>query len=130
MQARTLLSVAEPDVEAEEGTRTLVRQILGAISQYEAWLVSARLRAGREMKRAKGGYSAGRPRYGFRASGRALVPVVEEQAVINRAKALRRQGMSLRQVASRLTDEGHRPRSGRSWHPATVSRIVATERHA
>jgi DNA invertase Pin-like site-specific DNA recombinase len=65
---KEVVSVAEPDIMAEDGQRTLIRQIFGAISQYEASVISARLRAGREMKNARGGYAYGRPAYGWRPS--------------------------------------------------------------
>jgi DNA invertase Pin-like site-specific DNA recombinase len=125
---KQVISVAEPDVDSLDGQRKLVRVILGAISEYEAWLIAARLRAAREMKKARGGYWAGRPPYGLRASNGALVKVPEEQAVIKRAKTLRKTGLSYRQIAARLDAEGHRPRSGRDWHPTMVARVVAPDR--
>jgi DNA invertase Pin-like site-specific DNA recombinase len=125
---RDILSVAEPGLVAEDGQRTLIRQILGAISQYEGWLIAARLRAGREMKRARGGYAAGRPPYGYRATRGALEPVPDEQAAIGEAIELRSQGMSLRQIARQLTEHGHRPKGSGVWHPPQVARLLDARR--
>jgi DNA invertase Pin-like site-specific DNA recombinase len=125
---RDIVSVAEPDLVAEDGQRTLIRQILGAVSQYEGWLIAARLRAGREMKRARGGYAAGRPPYGYRANRGALEPLPQEQEAISVAKELRRRGMSLRQIAQRLTQEGHRPKGGGVWHPPQIARLLQPPR--
>ena len=121
---RDVVSIAEPDVMAEDGHRTLIRQILGAIAEYEAWIISARLRTGREMKRARGGYASGRPPYGFRAEGGELVAAPEEQEAIRLAKRLRKSGLSYRDIAHRLQAEGLHPRSGGRWHPPMVSRLV------
>jgi hypothetical protein len=41
-----VLSVAEPDIDAEDGQRKLVRVIMGGIAEYKAWLIRERLRAG------------------------------------------------------------------------------------
>jgi DNA invertase Pin-like site-specific DNA recombinase len=128
MAGKGVVSVAEPDITEEDGQRTLIRQILGAIAEYEGWLIRARLRAGREMKKAQGGYASGRPPYGYRASRGTLVEVPEEQTIIRKVKKLRRGGLSFRRVAARLDAEGDRPRTGNRWHPTTVARIVATER--
>jgi DNA invertase Pin-like site-specific DNA recombinase len=125
---KDVLSVAEPDITEEDGQRTLIRQILGAIAEYEGWLIRARLRAGREMKKAQGGYASGRPPFGYRASRGTLVKVPEEQTIIKKAKTLRKAGLSYRGIATRLDAEGHRPRSGRGWHPTMVARVVAPER--
>jgi DNA invertase Pin-like site-specific DNA recombinase len=124
-RGREVASVAEPDVMADDGQRTLIRQIFGAISQYEASLITARMRAGREMKAARGGYAYGRPRYGLRAERGALTTNDREVASIRRALELRREnGLSLRAIGEQLLREGFLPRSGGTWHPTQVSRLL------
>jgi DNA invertase Pin-like site-specific DNA recombinase len=63
-----------PD-DPDDPSRTLVRQVLGAVSQYERSMIALRLRSGRKRKSEKGGYAYGSPPYGFRANGYALVRV-------------------------------------------------------
>lgn len=121
---RRVESVAEPDIEAENGQRTLIRTILGAIAEYEATLIRARMRAGRELKATRGGYAHGRPPYGYRANKGTLLKDPQEQAVIRKARLLRRRGLSFREIADALAAEGHAPRSGRRWHPPMVARLV------
>jgi DNA invertase Pin-like site-specific DNA recombinase len=125
---KDVVSVAEPDAGSDDGPRKLVRQILGAVAEYEAWLIAARLKAGRDLKRSRGEYAQGRPRYGFRAERGDLLPVEEEQAVIRLARKLSKQGMSLRQIAQSLDHEGHHPRTGGAWHPPMVARLLRTDR--
>lgn len=55
---KQVVSVAEPDINAEDGHRKLVRVILGVIAEYEVWLIAVRLRAARDLKRSRGGYAA------------------------------------------------------------------------
>jgi DNA invertase Pin-like site-specific DNA recombinase len=112
--------VAEPD----NPTATLVRQILGAVSQYERAMIRLRMEAGKARKRDAGGYIGGQPRYGYRADGHDLVPNLEEQRQISRMRRWRREGKSLRDIADRLNDEGVPPARGDRWHPMTVGRVL------
>lgn len=119
-----VLSVTEPDIDSENATRILVRQVLGAIAQYERAVIRGRMMAGKAAKVARGGYGGGRPRFGFRAEGGTLVPDTEEQAVIALARQLRSDGLSLREIASRLDASGATPKAGGTWHPIQVRRIL------
>lgn len=120
----TVLSVTEPDLDGEDKTRVLVRQILGAINEYERRVIVERMQSGRAAKAAKGGYAFGSPPYGWTSKDGVLVPVPEEQEAIKLAKRLHRQGSSLREIAEKLTEEGYEPRRGEGWHPQTVARII------
>jgi DNA invertase Pin-like site-specific DNA recombinase len=113
--------------DPDDPMRTAMRQMMGVFAQLERSMIVARLRRGREMKRATGGYAAGRPRYGYRADGGSLVPVPEEQRAITLARRLRKRGLSYRQLADRLEAEGLLPRSGGRWHPAMVSRLMKSD---
>jgi DNA invertase Pin-like site-specific DNA recombinase len=121
-----VLSVSEPDVDSDDPTRVLVRQVLGAISQYERVLIKSRMVAGKQAKIARGGYGGGRPPFGSRAEGRELVPEPREQKVIALVRQLHDEGLSTRQIADRLDDAGRdfRPRSGEHWSSVQVWRIL------
>jgi DNA invertase Pin-like site-specific DNA recombinase len=123
----TVLSVTEADVDSEEPTRVMVRQILGAVAQYERATIRQRVMGGKAAKVAAGGYGGGRPPYGWRAEGRELVEDADEQAVIAFMRQLHEEGFSLRQIVARLEDAGHRPKLGRRWHPAAVNAILARQ---
>lgn len=106
-------------------SRTLIRQVLGAVSQYERALIRLRLAGGRARKAASGGYAYGAPPYGSRSDGRgSLVPDDAETAVLNRMRTDRAGGASLRQIAARLNGDGVKPRRGDVWHPQTVARAL------
>lgn len=120
-----VVSVTEPEMEGEDHTRDLVRQVLGAISQYERAVIRSRMASGKAAKARKGGYVGGRPPFGYVAAGGSLVPHPQEQKVIRLAKKLRGQGASYREIARQLEDAGHHPKSGATWAPAQVARITA-----
>ena len=105
--------------------RTMVRQFMGAIAQYERAITRLRLEAGRQRKAAEGGYAGGRPPIGMRAQAGALVVDSRLQSAIARAVELRSVGHSYRDISAILTDEGYRNQKGdASWHPETVRRMV------
>jgi DNA invertase Pin-like site-specific DNA recombinase len=114
--------------DPDDPMRTAMRQMMGVFAQLERGMIVARLRRGRQVKKDLGGYAHGRPPYGFRAEAGELVPVDEQQAVISRARKLSRDGQSLRQIAQTLDNEGHHPRTGGTWHPPMVARLLGDDR--
>ena len=81
----TLVSVQEPDLMANDPTRVLMRQLMGAVAQYDKSQIVAKLRGARMRKRSKEGRCEGRKPYGFYEG---------EAVVIERMKAL--QGRRIR----------------------------------
>ena len=73
-------------------SRKLIRQILGAVAEYERSLIALRLQTGRRHKANRGGYAYGAPGYGQRAVDGELVVDKDEQKVVQEMKKLRRKG--------------------------------------
>ena len=63
------------DDDPNDPSRKLIRQVLGAVNEYEKSVISLRLRSGRRMKAERGGFAYGSPAFGQRAEGKALVQV-------------------------------------------------------
>jgi DNA invertase Pin-like site-specific DNA recombinase len=110
--------------DPDDPSRRFIRQVLGAVSEYERAMISLRLRSGRRRKAAKGGFAYGSPPMGFRAEGRELVPDDGEQAAVARIVELRAEGRSLREIADRLDQEGIKSKRGGRWHPQTLRRVL------
>jgi DNA invertase Pin-like site-specific DNA recombinase len=110
--------------DPDDPSRKLIRQILGAVNEYERGMIKLRLRSGRARKNHNGGYAYGPPPLGFRAEGRQLVADDDEQRVVERIRVLRAEGRSLRQIAEALTEEGFKPKRSTIWHPGSVRLIV------
>lgn len=123
-RGRQVLSVTEPDVGADE-MRVLVRQIMGAIAEYERATIVRRMKDGRALKAERGGFAYGAPAYGQRAQNGELVADEAEQLAIGRIRELSGAGKSLRQVCDALAAEDIRPKRGERWYPATVARVLA-----
>lgn len=117
-------SGTELTVEDGDPTRTLIRQILGALAEWDKAVTVQKLRAARTRIRRTGRRCEGRKPYGASS---------EEGVVILRMKELHARGMSISQIARTFNDEKVKPRSSRragretKWHPTAIQRILARE---
>jgi DNA invertase Pin-like site-specific DNA recombinase len=110
-----LVSVMEPDLLQKDPTRILMRQIFGAIAQYEKAMIVAKLRGARQRRKAATGRCEGAKPYGFHPG---------EAAVLASMRKLREGGNHCAAIAARLNAEGIAPRRGTIWYPMSVSRIL------
>jgi DNA invertase Pin-like site-specific DNA recombinase len=110
-----LVSVAEPDLMANDPTRILMRQLMGAVAQYDKSQIVLKLRGARMRKRAKEGRCEGRKPFGYYEG---------EAAALDRMKALRAEGLGFDRIAARLNDEHVPTRTGRPWHGVVLNRIL------
>jgi DNA invertase Pin-like site-specific DNA recombinase len=111
----TLISVAEPDLMATDPTRILMRQLMGAVAQYDKSQIVLKLRGARMRMRAKEGRCEGRKPYGYYDG---------EQAVIERMQELRAARMGFDRIAAQLNTEGLKTRTGAQWHGLVCNRIL------
>lgn len=125
-QGTPILSASEPDLDTDtdDPTKVLIRQIIGAVSQYERTVIRGRMMAGRAKKREAGGYIGGTLPYGFRLEHGQVLPDPAEQKVVALVGRRMSEGASLRTICAELDSKGFRPRTGASWHPNTIRRIA------
>lgn len=121
-QARVLTADGQ-DLSAgdDDPTRTLIRQVLAAVAQFEKNVLVAKLRAARDRQRHRLGRCEGVKPFGS---------LQGEQAAVDRMRVLRRKPkggkrLSLAAIASRLTQDGYQTRSGSPWAARTVAGILA-----
>jgi DNA invertase Pin-like site-specific DNA recombinase len=113
-----LVPVDAPDHFTDETpTAVMVRQILGAVSEFEKASLVQKLRQARERKRATTG----------RCEGRRPVPekVVREAKRLHRKNPRSGKRRSLRSVASELAKLGVYGPSGKPYGPQSIKRMVA-----
>lgn len=104
----------------DDPTRTLIRQVLGAVSQFEKAVIVSKLKAARVRKRRAEGRCEGRKPFGTRPG---------EAEIVERILKLRRKPrggvrLSFAAIAERLNVEGMKTRTGKPWAPETVRGIV------
>jgi site-specific DNA recombinase len=109
---------------------TLMRQLLGAMAQYQR---AAFLRHTSQCAKAKarrtGTLANGAAPFGYRfdrVAGRMVI-ASDEAAAIRRVFELHWAGRSLRQIMATLHEEGWRARKGTHFHPPQVARIIKRE---
>lgn len=114
-----LISTAEgPDLGNSEPTRKFIRQVMGAVAEYEKTTTVAKLRAARERKRRLTGRCEGRKGYGE-----------NHQELIRRIKTMRRRRrngrrLTWQQIADRLNGEGLRTLDGKEWTLYRVQQLT------
>jgi DNA invertase Pin-like site-specific DNA recombinase len=95
-------------------TSAFIRQVLAAVQELDRAMIVNKLKGARQRKRATGVKVEGRKSYG------EAVP-----ATVERAKSLKAEGLTLRQVAERLTDEGHQTRTGTPYQFTAIGRMIS-----
>ena len=115
-----LIPATAPDFFTEDTpTAVLVRQVLGAISQFEKASLVAKLKAARDRKRAATGKCGGMP---------SLAETRPEVVELARRLRYTRSGRqrSLREISAELAARGFvAERTGRPFEAAQVSRMLA-----
>ena len=110
--------------DPDDPSRKLIRQVLGAVSEYQRAMISMRLRTGRKRKSENGGFAYGSPPFGYRVENGKLVPVEKEKAIIRENVAMRSEGASYERIADTLNDRCiPSPRDG-LWHSTRIRAIV------
>jgi DNA invertase Pin-like site-specific DNA recombinase len=112
-QGIELIAVDSPNAFLDDTpTATLVRQILGAVAQFEKASLVAKLAAARKRTGRMGGQTP----------LAAMRPEVAERVI-----ALRdcQPGMTLRAIADQLAIEGHVTPSGKPYNPSAIARLLS-----
>lgn len=118
-----------PQDDPHDPARTLIRQVMGAVSQYERAMIVKRMADGRRRSVKQGRLIGPAPAFGWIKDpddpGRA-VPDPETYPLVEAAVAKRNSGATLRAVGAYLEDE-----TGRSWSATQVKRVCERyERYA
>ena len=111
-----LIAADAPDsFLSDTPTAVLIRQILGAVHQFDKAMLVQKLRGARDRKSAKlGRRIEGNPDWKPVPSGTR-----------NMAIALAARGLSLRAVSAELANLGHRSPTGKPYGPESIKRMVS-----
>ena len=112
-----LIAVDSPEAFlADTPTAVLIRQILGAVSQFEKASLVAKLKVARVRKRKLTGKCEGRKGYAD-----------TDPALVEQVRNMRRGGLTLEQVGMTLQDEGKLNSAGRRFAPTQIARLLRPE---
>jgi len=94
-------------------TATLVRQVLGAVAQFDKAMTVAKLRLARDRVRKRDGKCEGRKSHAD-----------ERPEVVDLVKRLYKQGMSYRAIGGELAKAGHLNERGKPFHHKSVRAML------
>jgi len=111
----TLIAADKPDAFLDDGpTATMIRQILGVVSQFEKAMAVSKLKGARDRKSAE---------RGRRIEGRKPLAETKPEAVA-KAKQLHKEHYSLRAIAAELAAEGHLNKSGKPYTAQSIANML------
>lgn len=114
-QGIELIAVDSPDsFVSDTPTAVMVRQILGAVRQFQKTELVAKLRGARVRKRRETGRCEGNPNW---------VKTVPD-AAIEAATEMHGRGLSLRAIGTELATAGYLNRNGRPYAAQSVQRML------
>lgn len=112
--------------ENDDPHARLIRQLLGAIADFDRLVTVQKLRAARDRKsREAGRRIEGQRQFGSRPSERPTLARMREL----RRKPRSGERMSFAKIAATLNAEGHATRHGGQWTPEAVRKIVSRGPH-
>lgn len=104
-------------------TDELIRGILLSVARFEKALIRSRIKAALAVKRSRGERVGAAP-YGMKTDGKMLAIHPDETVIVERLRALRASGLTLRAVIDRATAEGLLNRAGKPFTLAAVHKLV------
>ncbi|MCB2168866.1 MAG: recombinase family protein [Deltaproteobacteria bacterium] len=117
-QGFELLSASDGDLLEDDPTRKLVRQVLGAIAEYEKTMIVLKLRAARERKKKRDGKCEGRKGY------REIAPNIIDEIKRLRRKRKGLPRMSYAMIAEELNEKGYKTVDQKPFTASNVGVII------
>ena len=94
------------------------------VAEMERENITKRTSSGRKVKASKGGYSGGRPPYGYSPLNGKLIIVPEEADVVRYVINAKDSGVTYQTICDKLNAEGKTNRSGSKFSISTIQVIV------
>jgi len=114
----SIISATDGDLLEDDPTRKLVRQVLGAIAEYDKTMVVAKLKAARDRIRKRTGKCEGRKSY------QETDPELLEAVKVLRRKPRNGKRLSLQKTVDALTEQGFKTDAGKDITLMTLKNII------
>ena len=124
-----IVSVAE-DFGRESMFAPILEALTAAMAEVERGMITARTSGGRKVKASRGGYSGGRPPYGYDVDKNIKGYVInkEQAEVVRLIFELKGKGSTFQSIVDELNSRGLTNRSGSKWSISSVQVILNNER--
>ena len=118
-----IVSVTEDWSAQDKLTAMILENFLAMAATVERENIRVRTSGGRKIKASKGGYSGGRPPYGYTPLNGRLVIVPEEAEVVRFVIESKDSGKTYQAICDALNKEGKTNRSGTKFSISTIQVI-------
>lgn len=98
--------------------------ILSSFNQMESENIQMRTAMGKEAKATKGGYAGGKPPLGYKSVNGELVVVEEEAEIVRLIYKLRKDGMTMVNIAEELNKRGLKTKQGNEFRHSAIQGIL------
>ena len=98
--------------------------ILSSFNQMESENIQMRTAMGKEAKATKGGYAGGKPPLGYKSVDGELVVVEEEAEIVRLIYKLRKDGMTMVNIAEELNKRGLKTKQGNEFRHSAIQGIL------
>lgn len=98
--------------------------ILSSFNQMESENIQMRTAMGKEAKATKGGYAGGKPPLGYKSVNGELVVVEEEAEIVRLIYKLRKDGMTMVNIAEELNKRGLKTKQGNEFQHSAIQGIL------
>lgn len=119
-----LVSATEEVVNDETGLGNVYKSLMLFVAQQERENISKRTSGGRRVKAARGGYSGGRPPYGYTPQNGKLIIVPEEAEIVRMVIGAKDNGETYQSICDKLNAAGKTNRSGTKFSISTLQVII------
>lgn len=120
----SLISVTEEVVNDDTGLGNVYRALMLFVAEQERINITKRTSGGRKIKAARGGYSGGRPPYGYTPVDGKLVIVPDEAEIVRFVIRSKENGATYQTICNHLNAEGKKNRSGSKFSISTLQVII------
>ena len=119
-----LISATEEVVNDDTGLGNVYKSLMLFVAEQERMNINRRTAGGRKIKASNGGYSGGRPPYGYEPMNCKLQRVESEAEVVRFVFAAKERGMTYKAICDQLNAEGKKNKSGTSFSVSTLQVIL------
>lgn len=119
-----LISATEEVVNDDTGLGNVYKALILFVAQQERINITKRTTGGRQIKASRGGYSGGRPPFGYTPVDGKLVIVPEEADVVKYVVNAKQSGKTYQAICDKLNEEGKKTKSGTKFSVSTLQVII------
>lgn len=123
----SLISATEEVVNDETGLGNVYRALMLFVAEQERENITKRTSGGRAIKASRGGYSGGRPPFGYKPVDGRLVIIPEEAEIVRYVIEAKDAGKTYQEICDALNSKGKKNRSGSKFSISTIQVIIGNK---